>query len=228
VPSDTSLGEVDEQLKKFIVDTARRRAAQTTRLPDIIVLKSPDAQLAAAQVTVRVLYRSSPTGTLEVRDHVIRLQFQRVPKAGCTLDIPSIFEIPVTVPWTATDLGGHDQDMQRRTFRVLDWISAHTLDRIFEPGSLDSYVEFLKRLACLGSSFDQEVPGHGGIYGGNNLFTISKAEAGYLISPSADVVSHISSGSLPGICVVDGTDALLRAIERLETVYLATGYIESA
>jgi hypothetical protein len=60
------------------------------------------------------------------------------------------------------------------------------------------------------------------------LFTISKAEAGYLISPSADVVSHISSGSLPGICVVDGTDALLRAIERLETVYLATGYIESA
>jgi hypothetical protein len=214
VPSHILLGELDERLKTFIIDTARRHVAQTTRLPAIFVTVPVDGQPITVKTTVHVLSRSHTSEMPEVRSHVIELEFQRIPRAKCTLEIPATFELPhLPMLRPASDIGGHDEETQQRAFRVLSWISAHTIHRVFEPDSFDSYVDYLKRLACLGSSSNQEISGHGGLYGGNNLFTIQNFDAWFLISPSVDVVSDISSGYLPKICVVDKADALLRAIE---------------
>ena len=226
-PAPFLLGKLDERLKDFIIRAARRHAGLKVKLPDITLSPPAGDRPLAVETTVPVMYRSSTDQKTNVRMHVLQLELERFPSTRSTLDIPSTFEGP-KVPETSPAREDFDEDAQNHAFRILAWISAHTMDRVFEPGSLESYVDYLKGLACLGSRIDQDVPGHGGIYGGMDLFTIAVADAGYVLSPSTVAISHISSGSLPKICVPAKRDALLRAIERLETVYLTTSKIESA
>ena len=126
----------------------------------------------------------------------------------------------------ATETGGHDEDTQKHALNVLAWISAHIIDRVFEPGSVDSYVVYLKHLAGLGPGSNSSR--HAGKHEEKKIYAIAKAESNYIILPGADVVSRDVSVHLPKILVVDERAAVLRAAERLETTYLATGSIESA
>lgn len=109
---------------------------------------------------------------------------------------------------------------------MLAWISAHITDRVFEPDSVDSYVDYLKRLGCISPGSNNSR--HAGKRDEKKIYGIKKAEAGYIIFTGPDVVSREFSGHLPRILVVDERAAVLRAAERLETTYLATGSIETA
>lgn len=158
----------------------------------------------------------------------IELELERVPDSEKKLDVPAGFELPVREYQPASDTGGYGKSAQDRAITVLTWISAHTHGRVFEEGSLDAYIEYLKGLACLDGRDDQHLPGLGRRYGGQNFFTISRTAASYTLSLSAHVAAHIILGHLPRICVIDNRAALFRVLERLETVYFATGEIESA
>lgn len=184
-------------------------------------------QPAAVQTSVPLMYPSSMGGTPAPRSLVIQLDLQCIPPAKTTLDLPRLFERPVLPDLLpASGTGGYDEDTQKHALSVLAWISAHITDRVFEPNSVDSYVGYLKRLAGLGSGSSESR--HTGKHDDNKIYAIVKAEAGYIILPGPDVVSRDFSVHLPRILVVDERAAVLRAAERLETTYLATGSIESA
>lgn len=97
---------------------------------------------------------------------------------------------------------------------------------MFEPGSVDSYVGYPKRLACIGSGPNNSR--HADKHDEMKIYAIGIAEAGYIILPGPEVVPREFSGQLPRILVVDERAAVLRAVEPLETTYLATGSIETA
>jgi hypothetical protein len=173
------------------------------------------------------MYRSSMGGMPAPRSLVIQLDLQCVPQAKTTLDLLRLFEQPnLHDLLPATDIGGHDEDTQDHALNVLAWISAHIMDRLFEPGSVESYVSYLKRLAGLGSG--SNASHNAGKNDEKKIYAIAKAEAGYIILPGPDVVSRNIPAHLPRILVPDERVAVLRAAERLETTYLATGSIESA
>jgi len=227
VPSHIPLGELDEELKAFIIRTARHHAGLTSKLPLISLLQPVGTQPAVVQTSVPLMYRSSMGGAPAPRNLVIQFDLQCIPQSKTTLDLPRRFErpnLPDLLP--ATDIGGHDEDTQKHALNVLTWISAHITDRVFEPGSIDSYVGYLKRLAGLGSGSDASH--HAGTHVEKKIYAITKAEAGYIILPGPDVVSRDFAGRLPRILVADERAALLRAAERLETNYLTTGSIEFA
>lgn len=184
-------------------------------------------QPAAVQTSVPLMYRSSMGGMPAPRSLVIHFDLQCIPPAKTTLDLPRLFERPSAPDLLpATEIGGYDEDTQTHALNTLAWISAHIMNRVFEPGSVDSYVAYLKRLAGLGSGSNDSH--NAGKVDEKKIYAIAKAEAGYIILPGPDVVSRDCSAHLPRILVTDERIAVLRAAERLETTYLATGSIESA
>ena len=66
---------------------------------------------------------------------------------------------------------------------MLAWISAHIADRMFEPGSVDSYVGYLKRLACI--DYGPNNSRHADKHDEMKIYSMGKAEAGYIILPSS-------------------------------------------
>jgi hypothetical protein len=227
VPSHLSLGQLDEQLKAFIIRTARHHAALTSRLPLISLMQPVGDQPAAVQTSVPLMYRSSVCGMPVPRSLVIQFDLQCVSPTKSTLNLPRLLErpsLPELLP--ATDVDGHDKDTQNHALNILAWISSHIMDRMFEPGSVESYVGYLKRLAGLDSGSDESH--NAGKVDEKKIYAIAKAEAGYIILPGPDVISRDFSAHLPRILVADERVAVLRAAERLETTYLATGNIESA
>jgi hypothetical protein len=226
VPSHIPLGELDEGLKAFIIRTARHHAGLTSKLPLISLLQPVGDQPAAVQTSVPLMYHFSTGGAPAPCILAIQFDLQCIPQAKTTLDLPRRFERPsLPDPLPAPDIGGHDEDTQKHALSVLAWISAHITDRVFEPGSVDSYVGYLKRLVGLDPGSNAS---HAGKHDGKKIYAIAKAEAGYIILPGPDVISRDFSAHLPRILVADERVAVLRAAERLETTYLATGSIESA
>jgi hypothetical protein len=232
VPSQVVLGKMDLSLKNFIISTAFRHAGEITPLPAIRLMMIPTASNnkgAAVETTVAIMHRESLVAAPQVNSMPIRLDLQRVSQAGSTLVSP-IFSLPerptyLNSSWT----GGYDKATQNRAFEALCWISAHTHGKVFEVDSFPRFVEYLTSLACLGSA-DQQISADGGLYGGHDLFIVSSTESGsdYSISPGPQVLDDIVAGYLPDILVCGKLEALLRAIERLETAYLTTGSFESA
>lgn len=227
MPSHIPLGELDEQLKAFIIRTARHHAALVSKLPLISLTQPVGDQPAAVQTSVPFMSSSSMGEPPAPRSLIIEFDLQCVVPTKTTLDLPRRFErpsLPAVLP--ATEIGGHDEDTQNRALNVLAWISAHITERVFEPDSVDSYVGYLKRLACIGPGSNHSR--HAGKHDEKKIYAIKRAEAGYIIFPGPDVVLREFSGHLPRILVVDEKTAVLRAAERLETTYLASGSIETA
>lgn len=196
-------------------------------LPLISLVQPVGDQPAAVQTSVPLMYRSSMGGMPAPRSLVIQFDLQCIPHAKITLDLPRLFERPSPPDLLpATEICGHDEDTQNHALNTLACISAHIMDRVFEPGSVDGYVAYLKRLAGLGSRPNESH--NAGKVDEKKIYAIATAEAGYIILPGVNVVSRNISAHLPRILVPDERVAVLRAAERLETTYLATGSIESA
>ena len=120
MPSHLSLGSLDEQLKAYIIRTARHHAALTSKLPLISLIRSVGDQPAAVQTSVPLMYRSSMGGTTAPRSLAIQLDLQCIPPAKTTLDLPRLFERPSAPDLLpATEIGGYDEDTQTHALNTL-------------------------------------------------------------------------------------------------------------
>lgn len=111
MPSHVLLGELDEQLKAFIIRTARHHAVLMLKLPLISLIQPVGDQPAAVQTSVPFMSRSSTGEPPAPRSLVIEFDLQCIAPTKTTLDLPRCFErpsLPAVLP--ASEIGGYDED----------------------------------------------------------------------------------------------------------------------
>lgn len=88
MPSHIPLGELDDQLKAFIIRTARHHATLVSKLPLTSLLQPVGDQPAAVQTSVPFMSRSSMGEPPAPRSLVIEYDLQCIAPSKTTLDLP--------------------------------------------------------------------------------------------------------------------------------------------
>jgi hypothetical protein len=223
------LSRIDDNLKEFITATASRHAGIATHqlAATEVCLPSGDL-LARVQTTASVVFRSSLSDEkIDVHTRTIIIPLAWIPVEEAP-ETPSIFLLPTKPTKYPTNKQniGFTRELIARAIKTLQWVQSHVHAKVFATTeSLDEYVSHLIRISCLGTTPGRSVAKHGG----HELFTIlhSVKGLGYHVSPSS-TVQAACGGSVPAIVLPESRAAVLRVIERLETVFLATGDLQKA
>jgi hypothetical protein len=224
------LSRIDDNLKEFITATASRHAGIAThRLAATEVCLPTGDLLARVQTTASVIFRSSLSDDkIDVHTRTIIIPLAWIPDEEAA-ETPSIFLLPAK-PTKYHLKGkqniGFNRELIDKAVKTLQWVQSHVHTKVFATAeSPDEYVSHLIRLSCLGTAPGRSVAKHDG----HELFTISHSikSLGYHVSPSP-TVQAACGGSLPDITLPESRAAVLRVIERLETIFLATGDLQEA
>ena len=233
-----ALSEIDHELADFLISTSERHAGITIHdLPEVEV-RLPSGLPARVESPVFVEYHSTvpdatPHGHLTIPDTLqmvsrsLSIPFSYTPDGQVTV-APSALLLPdePTLPSEASV--GATKDVMRRAIRIMHWMQSHMDQKVFATeADADRFVNFLTQLSCPAAVPLRSSAGHGKLFGGEEPFDVTRVTdgRGFRIAPRAAVQADFGD-ALPKIVLPYSRMSLRRVIERLDTVFLATGRFE--
>jgi hypothetical protein len=131
---------------------------------------------------------------------------------------------------------GFSKDVMRRAVRIMHWMQSHVHRKVFAAEKeFNRFINHLILISCPATAPRQRVSGEeedddfciDEFPHGDELFAIRRPTRSdrYRITPRAPVQEDLG-GALSAIILPDCRGALLRVLERLDTVFLATGRLE--
>jgi hypothetical protein len=248
------VSEIDSTLQHFITTTAERHAGITShKLPTVKVCPPTRDSPARVESTISVTYRRSlpdayshinqaASGGLQMESCSLSLALSQLIPYEPAPEIPSAFSLPMPAELPSEASIGFIQDDMRRAVQVMHWMQSHVHGKVFGARKdLSRFVDHLIKLSCAGKAsktYDnvvtvdlegKEEPEYDEakeISYGDELFVVRLKGDKYGIKPRPPLHEDFCR-AIPIIVLPAIRASLHRVLERLDTVFLATGRFEA-